>query len=69
MRNWDGTMDTDSPAATIAVFSRDKLKELLLQPRLGEEWKDYKWFMSSVWLENVLDASTAALAAAGLFRL
>ena len=55
MRNWDGTMDVDSPAATIAVFSRDKLKELLLQPRLGKEWKDYEWFMSSVWLENVLD--------------
>jgi penicillin amidase len=55
MRNWDGAMDIDSPAATIAVFSRDKLKELLLQPRLGAEWQDYKWFMSSVWLENVLD--------------
>jgi len=55
MRNWDGTMDVDSPAATIAVFSREKLKELLLQPRLGAEWQDYKWFMSSVWLENVLD--------------
>jgi penicillin G amidase len=55
MRNWDGTMDIDSPAATIAVFSREKLKELLLQPRLGAEWQDYKWFMSSVWLENVLD--------------
>jgi penicillin amidase len=55
MRNSDGAMDIDSPAATIAVFSRDKLKELLLQPRLGKEWKDYKWFMSSVWLENVLD--------------
>ena len=55
MRNWDGTMDVDSPAATIAVFSREKLKELLLQPRLGAEWQDYRWFMSSVWLENVLD--------------
>jgi len=55
MRNWDGTMDVDSPAATIAVFSREKLKELLLQPRLGAEWQDYRWFMSSVWLENVLN--------------
>jgi penicillin G amidase len=59
MRNWDGTMDIDSPAATIAVFSRDKLKELLLQPRLGADWQDYKWFMSSVWLENVLDHQPA----------
>ena len=55
MRNWDGAMDTDSAAATIAVFSREELKELLLKPRLGAEQEDYKWFMSPVWLENVLD--------------
>ncbi|MGA2904538.1 MAG: penicillin acylase family protein [Candidatus Korobacteraceae bacterium] len=55
LRNWDGAMDIDSAAATIAVFSRDKLEELLLRPRLGNDWKEYKWFMSSVWLENVLD--------------
>ena len=69
MRAWDGTMDTDSAAATIAVFSRDKLKELLLKAKLGDDWKDYKWFMSPVWLENVLTQSAAALAAAGLFQL
>jgi penicillin amidase len=54
MRKWDGSMSTDSAAATIAVFSRDKLKELLLQPKLGDEWKEYKSFMGPVWLENVL---------------
>ncbi|MGA8876831.1 MAG: penicillin acylase family protein [Candidatus Korobacteraceae bacterium] len=54
MRKWDGTMATDSAAATIAVFSREKLKELLLEPRLGDEWKEYKSFMGPVWLENVL---------------
>ncbi len=54
MRKWDGSMSTESAAATIAVFSRDKLKELLLQPKLGDEWKAYKSFMGPVWLENVL---------------
>jgi penicillin amidase len=54
MRNWDGTMDVDSAAATVSFFSRTKLKELLLRPRLGEEWKQYRWFMSPVWLENVM---------------
>ena len=54
MRNWDGVMSTDSAAATIAVFSREKLKELLLKPKLGKDWTDYHWFMGSVWLENVL---------------
>ena len=37
MRNWDGTMDVDSAAATIAVYSRDKLKEMLLKAKLGDE--------------------------------
>jgi penicillin amidase len=54
MRNWDGNMGVDSAAATVAVFSREKLKELLLRPKLGDEWKQYQWFMSPVWLENVL---------------
>ncbi|HZP22143.1 MAG TPA: penicillin acylase family protein [Terriglobales bacterium] len=54
MRKWDGTMDKDSAAPTIAMFSRKKLEELLLRPKLGDQWRDYQWFMSSVWLENVL---------------
>lgn len=55
MRSWDGNMATDSVAASIAYFSRGKLNELLLRPTLGDDWKDYtRWFMSPVWLENVL---------------
>ena len=55
MRGWDGNMATDSAAASIAYFSRGKLNELLLQPKLGDGWKEYtRWFMSPVWLEGVL---------------
>jgi len=54
MRNWDGTMTAGSVAPTVAYFSRKKLQELLLKPKLGDEWKEYRWFMSTVWLENVL---------------
>ncbi|MGA9566056.1 MAG: penicillin acylase family protein [Candidatus Korobacteraceae bacterium] len=55
MRNWDGAMSTDSAAPTIAYVSRGKLDELILKPKLGDEWQPYsRWFMSSVWLENVL---------------
>ena len=55
MRNWDGTMATDSVAPTIAFYSRGKLNELLLKPKLGDGWNDYtRWFMGPVWLENVL---------------
>ncbi len=54
LRNWDGAMDTDSAAATIAVFARHSLEELLLKSKLGGDWRDYRWFMKPVWLENVL---------------
>ncbi len=54
LRNWDGTMTTDSVAPTVAYFSRKKLQELLLKPKLGDDWKQYRWWMSPVWLENVL---------------
>jgi penicillin amidase len=70
LRDWDGRLTKDSTAATIANRARYELTRLLLEPKLGaatekpvrgdgseEEalsWKDYRWFMSSVWLENVL---------------
>jgi penicillin G amidase len=54
MRNWDGAMSVDSAAPTVAYFSRKKLEELLLKPKLGDEWQQYKWWMSPVWLENIL---------------
>ncbi len=59
MRNWDGAMTTDSAAATVAYFSRMKLEELLLKPKLGKDWKQYKWFMRPVWLENILSHQPA----------
>ncbi len=54
MRNWDGSMGVDSAAATIAYYSREKLKEMLLRAKLGEEWTQYRWFLDTVWLEDVL---------------
>ena len=69
MRDWDGRLSADSAAATIETASRRELVRLLLEAKLGaapkpemgngsEEdaanWKDYRWFMSSIWLENVL---------------
>jgi penicillin amidase len=70
MRDWDGRLTIESAAPTIEILARNKLMELLLEPKLGgaanpaknhddsEEgsvsWKDYRWFMSSIWLENVL---------------
>jgi penicillin G amidase len=66
MRDWDGRMTTDSAAATIETRARRELVRLLLEPKLGPApedyranatsltWKDYRWFMAPVWLENLL---------------
>jgi penicillin G amidase len=65
MRDWDGRLLAESPAATIEYRSRQELVRLLLEPRLGAapesdkaepalSWKSYHWWMSSAWLENVL---------------
>jgi penicillin G amidase len=62
MRDWDGRLNKESAAATIEHQSREELTHSLLQPKLGTStnseiglnWRDYHWFMSSVWLENVL---------------
>ena len=54
LRKWDGAMDTDSAAATITFFSQRNLEEILLKSKLGSDWRSYRWFMSPVWLENVI---------------
>ena len=65
LRQWNGQMDADSAAPTIASAARTELKRLLLEPKLGAasadekansgfNWKTYHWMMETVWLENVL---------------
>jgi penicillin amidase len=54
MRAWDGQVTADSAGASIVSVSRQQLIKLLLEPKLGADYKEYRWFMSSVWLENLL---------------
>jgi len=66
MRQWDGRIIENSVAPTIAVRARQELARLLLEPKLGAatgdpkevettlSWKSYRWMMSTVWLENVV---------------
>jgi penicillin G amidase len=67
LRQWDGRMIESSSAPTIAVRARQELTRLLLEPKLGTapkdplqlestlSWKSYRWMMSTVWLENVVE--------------
>ncbi len=66
LRQWDGRMIESSAAPTIAVQARQELARLLLEPKLGAapddpkqiqnalSWKSYRWMMSTIWLENVV---------------
>jgi penicillin amidase len=67
LRDWDGRMSADSPAPAIEVRATRELARLLLEPKLGSttkdgksettnlSWRDYRWAMASVWLENILE--------------
>lgn len=54
LRKWDGRMDKDSAAAAIERTTRIRLRRMLLEAKLGTDFKMYSWFMDPVWLENVL---------------
>jgi penicillin G amidase len=63
LRQWNGQMDANSAAPTIATRVRVELKRMLLEPKLGAAqpgndaalgWEKYHWMMETVWLDNVL---------------
>lgn len=73
LREWNGHMDADSSAPTIASRARAEVRRMLLEPKLGAaiesptessgsvalSWKTYHWMMETVWLENVLSHQPA----------
>jgi penicillin amidase len=54
LRKWDGRVTTGSVAASIITATRREFVRMLLEPRLGNDWQQYRWFNSSVWIENTL---------------
>jgi penicillin G amidase len=54
MRGWDGRMEKNSAAASIAYWSRRNLMRLLLTPRLGDDLTNYDWGLSAPALESIV---------------
>jgi penicillin G amidase len=62
LREWNGQMDENAVAPTIASRTRDELRRMLLEAKLGPAsgvpgqlgWNSYRWMMETVWIENVL---------------
>lgn len=43
MRTWDGVVGIDSAPAAIVEAAKNAFWPMLLEPKLGDEWKLYKW--------------------------
>lgn len=54
MRAWDGQVRAESAAPAIVAAARRELTRMILQPKVGDEWKKYRWYMRSVAIENML---------------
>jgi penicillin G amidase len=54
MRTWNGRVELDSVAPTIAVKARRELWKMILEPKLGSDWEEYQWFNSSTAMERLL---------------
>ena len=54
MRSWDGRLTTDSAAASLVTQARAALLPLILKPKLGDLWEDYRWAESSFAEEEII---------------
>ena len=54
LRSWDGRMSTDSSAASIIHYARQAFWPLILQPKLGNDWRDYDWEESNFAQEEIV---------------
>jgi penicillin amidase len=54
MRAWNGRVEIDSVAPTIEARGRVKLWKMILEPKLGAAYEDYRWFGSSTAMERLV---------------
>ncbi|HEY0784722.1 MAG TPA: penicillin acylase family protein, partial [Acidobacteriaceae bacterium] len=62
LRNWDGRMTVDSPAAAVLDAAKNAFWPAVLRPKLGNAWQVYSWSESDYAREQlVMDAPAAWL--------
>jgi penicillin amidase len=54
MRSWDGRLTTDSVAASLVTQARAALRTMILEPRLGNLTRDYRWSESNFAEEEII---------------
>jgi penicillin amidase len=55
LKSWDGEAHADSAATLILEVTRQALLSHILKPKLGDDLSGYRWPMSTIFLQNVLD--------------
>jgi penicillin amidase len=55
LKGWNGEARADSAATLILEVTRRALLAHILKPKLGDDLSGYRWPMSTIFLQNVLD--------------
>jgi len=53
--NWDGEARADSAATLVSEVTRHALLDRIVQPKLGDDLSGYRWPMSTIFLQTVLE--------------
>jgi len=59
LRSWDGVMNTNSPAAAAIASARQAFWQMVLKPRLGDDWRLYGWGGKAFAEEEIVTHSPA----------
>jgi penicillin G amidase len=54
MRSWDGRLTTESAAASLVTKTREQLRRMILEPKLGDDTAAYEWSESNFALEEIV---------------
>ena len=59
MRTWDGVLGIDSAPAAILVAAKNAFWPMILQPKIGDDWKLYHWSESEFAREQLITNNPA----------
>jgi penicillin amidase len=57
---WDGRAEASSRFVALVDYTRRELREMILRPVLGEQFRQYQWSRSETFFENLLRERPAA---------
>ncbi|MBP1600689.1 MAG: Penicillin amidase [Acidobacteria bacterium] len=59
LNSWDGSVTPDSTAAGLINLARRSMTKLVLEPRLGQDYRSYRWFGATTFWENLITQKPA----------